>query len=73
MSYLRETHAAHLGKKHNVSDKIDVAMMVLEGHVGGGTFWCGFCREVVAPVRIKWVHLGEHYDDGAKIEDFEFV
>lgn len=56
-----------------MTDKAEMAMMILDGHVGGGTFWCGFCREVIAPVRLKWVHLAEHYDDGAKIEEYVFV
>lgn len=71
VTYHLETHAEHLRQAHDVTDAAQIAAMSEAGHIGPGSFWCGFCKTVVKPQSVKWVHVAGHIKGGEKIDDYE--
>jgi hypothetical protein len=77
-----------LKNAHNINDRAEITKLTTEAHIGRNgfkTFWCGFCtREGVkgCVVRLekkgldgcdeRFDHLGEHFEAGLMIKDYEF-
>ena len=69
--YEREEMISHLNEKHAIQDSDDVEQLCNGQHIGQnlqGSFWCGFCREVVRlnhDGRKGWDerfdHIGKHF------------
>lgn len=72
VTYRPETHAEHLRNIHLITDPAEITAMSEEGHIGPGSFWCGFCKAVVRPQCLKWAHLTGHVLSGEKIKDYEY-
>lgn len=73
MTYRPETHAEHLRSVHEIMSPAEIAAISEEGHIGPGSFWCGFCKAVVRPQQLKWAHVAGHVTSGEKIENYEFA
>lgn len=72
-SFRPDSYANHLASHHKITNEATIATKVAEGHVGVGSFWCGFCYRVVQTGELKWDHVGAHFAGGALIENYVWI